>query len=156
MNYWDSSAIVPLLVEEERTDRSAALLRGDRDIVTWWLSKVECASALNRLRRDDAFSEEQLGESLALLDTLSSGWIEVQPGARLRATALRLLRVHSLKAADAMQLAAAVAIAETDRSMLPFVTYDDRLSRAAQREGFRLAAVQSAPPHTAGRSAPTP
>jgi predicted nucleic acid-binding protein len=40
-----------------------------------------------------------------------------------------------------MQLAAAVMVAETDRSMLPFVTYDDRLSRAARREGFSLSEV---------------
>ncbi len=140
MKYWDSSAIVPLLVGEAQTDSSVALLRDDREIVTWWLSNVECASALNRLWRDDSLSEDDLGQSFALLDTLSSGWIEVQPGPRVRTTALRLLRVHSLRAADAMQLAAAVMIAESDRSMLPFVTYDERLARAARREGFPLTA----------------
>lgn len=139
MKYWDSSAIVPLLVSEGRTDDSVALLQGDADIVTWWLTRVECASALNRLWRDEALSEEELRESLGLLDALSSGWIEVQPGARVRATALRLLRVHPLRAADAMQLAAAVAVADNERPAIPFVAYDDRLLRAAEREGFRLA-----------------
>jgi hypothetical protein len=141
VKYWDSSAIVPLLVGEEHTGRSAALLRSDREIVTWWLSTVECASALNRLWRDGSLSEDELGQSLGLLDTLSAGWVEVQPGPRVRATALRLLRVHFLRAADAMQLAAAVMVADSDRSMLPFVTYDDRLSRAARREGFSLSEV---------------
>jgi predicted nucleic acid-binding protein len=50
--------------------------------------------------------------------------------------ATRLLRVHPLRAADALQLAAAIIAAEDDPRSLPFVTLDDRLALAAEREGF--------------------
>jgi predicted nucleic acid-binding protein len=47
-----------------------------------------------------------------------------------------LLRVHPLRAADALQLAAAIIAADSEPRSLAFVTLDDRLARAAEREGF--------------------
>jgi hypothetical protein len=52
--------------------------------------------------------------------------------------ARRLLRVHPLRAADSLQLAAAVLASEGRPSTLEFVCLDDRLGIAAQREGFRV------------------
>jgi hypothetical protein len=63
-------------------------------------------------------------------------WEEIRPGSRLRQTAERLLRVHALRAADALQLAAAITAADDDPRALPFVTLDERIARAAEREGF--------------------
>jgi predicted nucleic acid-binding protein len=51
---------------------------------------------------------------------------------------MRLLRLHSLRAADALQLAAAIVLSEHDPATLPFVTLDDQLARAAELEGFSL------------------
>ncbi len=51
---------------------------------------------------------------------------------------MRLLRTHSLRAADALQLAAARAASEERPDTLPFVTLDERLALAAQREGFAV------------------
>ena len=61
---------------------------------------------------------------------------EVEPGEELRESAKRLLRVHDLRTADALQLAAAVYVAEARPSTLEFVSLDDRLLAAARREGF--------------------
>jgi len=44
----------------------------------------------------------------------------------------------ALHAADALQLAAAVAAADDSAAQLPFVTLDTRLALAAQREGFEV------------------
>lgn len=62
------------------------------------------------------------------------------PSARGEANELahRLLRVHPLRAADALQLAAATIAAERRPPTLTFVTLDDRLRAAADREGFRI------------------
>lgn len=54
-------------------------------------------------------------------------------------TARRLLRVHALRAADALQLAAAIAASEADPASLKLVTLDERLAEAARREGFPVA-----------------
>lgn len=51
---------------------------------------------------------------------------------------MRLLRLHPLRAADALQLAAALVLAEHDPRTLPFVTLDERLALAAEQEGFEL------------------
>jgi predicted nucleic acid-binding protein len=62
----------------------------------------------------------------------------VQPVTAVRTTAIRLLRVHPLRAADALQLAAAIVAAEDHPATLQLVTLDERLAQAAEREGFEV------------------
>ena len=106
--------------------------------MTWWGSLIECASALNRQHREGGLSAGDLGQSLEDLQTLGATWLEVQPLERVRRRALRLLRVHALRSADALQLAAALTAAEEDPESLEFVSSDARLSTAAEREGFKV------------------
>ena len=65
-------------------------------------------------------------------------WQEVLPVPVVRRTAMRLLRVHPLRAANSLQLAAAVVLAEGHPAGVPFVTLDARLALAADREGFTV------------------
>ena len=67
---------------------------------------------------------------------MAQGWHEVDPNDIVRETAARLLRVHPLKAADALQLAAAFTVAEQRPASLEMLTLDERLASAAQKEGF--------------------
>lgn len=138
MKYWDSSALVSLLVEEPKSDERQVLLRRDRSIVTWWGSWVECASALNRLHREGHLDSGDLGRSLEQLQDFAASWMEVRPLQRLRRRAIRLLRVHPLRGADALQLAAALTAAAEDPSRLDLVSSDARLSEAARLEGFHV------------------
>lgn len=138
MKYWDSSAILPLLVEEADTERQESLLREDPQIVTWWASKIECASALNRLFRQGALDRDGISQALLDLETLASRWLEIQATERLRRRAIRLLRVHTLRAADAMQLAASLIAADENPQHLPFICSDMRLAVVAEREGFPI------------------
>ena len=75
---------------------------------------------------------------MARLTKLAKAWVEVQPSSSVRRVAIRLLRVHPLRAADALQLGAALVAAEDHPETLPFVTLDDRLADAATREGFEV------------------
>jgi uncharacterized protein len=111
-------------------------LRDDPAVVVWWATAVECVSALARLERDGLLDAEGTANAFGRLDELEAGWTEIQPVDRLRATAVRLLRVHPLRAADSLQLAAALVVAEGEPRSLPILTLDDRLAMAAQREGF--------------------
>jgi hypothetical protein len=124
---------VPLLVVEDASRACLSLLAEDLGLVVWWGTRLECASALARL--------EGVGASVQpareRLDVLATAWAEVEPTEPLRRTAVRLLRVHPLRAADALQLAAAVIWSEGAPDM-PFVTLDERLANAADREGFRV------------------
>lgn len=54
----------------------------------------------------------------------------------IRSRADRLLGIHTLRAADALQLAALLAASEERPADLPLVTLDDRLANAARKEGF--------------------
>ncbi len=136
MKYWDSSALAALIVEESTSAERRALLRQDHRIVTWWGSWIECASAVNRLHREGGIDGTELGQSLELLQRLASTWLEVRPLERVRRRALRLLRVHPLRGADALQLAAALTASEEEPASLAIVSSDARLSAAAQLEGF--------------------
>ena len=136
MRFWDSSALVPLLVLEDTSQAIQAALETDPDVILWWGTPIECASALGRRERDGDVSVEGTSAALARLDALRSAWVEVQPVDRVRATAVRLVRTHPLRAADALQLAAAIAAAEEHPDTLPFVTLDAHLADAASRERF--------------------
>lgn len=137
MKFWDASALIPLLLREPTTDDVVALLEDDPELVTWWASPVECASAAARLRRDGMLSVAEESSLLGNLDVLRAACHEIQAGEELQRVALRLLRVHALRAADALQLAAALTWAGSP----PFdgaelVTLDERLGEAAALEGF--------------------
>ena len=138
MRYWDSSALIPLLVTEEASGAMEALRRDDPAIVTWWGTSVECVSALARLERDGALPAVDVRSALERLRQASHGWVEVPATDDVREQAIRLLRGHRLRAADALQLAAAVVASDFQASTLEFVSLDARQREAAEREGFPI------------------
>ncbi len=116
-----------------------SLYRADAGVLAWWGTRVECASAIARLERENKLQPRSASAARGRLQRFAVTWQEVQPSELLRDHALRFLRVHDLRAADALQLAAGVAAAEGRPSTLAFVCLDDRLAAAAEREGFPLA-----------------
>jgi uncharacterized protein len=142
VKFWDASAIVPLLMTETTTRAVQALAANDAMLVGW-ATEVECASAIARLEREGALNEAALREAFQRLTQLATGWHEVDPSDSIRETAIRFLRVHPLRAADALQLAAAFVAAERRPSSLEVVTLDDRLAGAARKEGFVVIEVPS-------------
>jgi predicted nucleic acid-binding protein len=137
VRYWDTSAVVPLLLEQEETDTVMRLLSEDPEMAAWWGTAVECASAAARLRREERLTVAEEERVLERVATLRASWLEVLASEDVREHAVRLLRVHSLKAADALQLAAARVWAGAG-SGAELVTYDERLALAARLEGFRV------------------
>ena len=104
---------------------------------------MECASALARLKRDATLDPRAAVLAFDRLKQLASGWHEVDPSDIVRETAMRLLRVHPLRAADALQLAAALIAAEQRPASLEMLTLDERLASAARKEGFAVIDVVS-------------
>jgi hypothetical protein len=136
--FWDSSAVVPLLVDESPRDALLDLLRRDSGMIVWWGTPVECASAISRREREGALGMEAVGQAFDRLSTMAGEWHEVLASHAVRAAAQRMLRVHPLRAADSLQLAAALVAAEHEPASLDLVSLDDRLTEAASREGFRI------------------
>lgn len=137
MRFWDTSALVPLVLEQESTETVTRLLDADPEIAAWWGSAVECASAAARLRREERITVEEEGQALAIVRRLRDSWMEVLPSEEVLEQATRLLRVHPLRAADALQLAAARVWAGSEGGA-GFVTFDERLGLGARLEGFRV------------------
>ena len=136
MKYWDSSAVVPLLLVEPGSEDLMALLEDDPVMLAWWGTRVECTAAVARREREGALGVAAAGAALERLHALAAQWHEVLPGDGIRTTAERLLRVHPLRSADGLQLAAAIVAAEHEPRTLAFVSLDERLTEAAGREGF--------------------
>ena len=138
MKFWDTSALVPLVVEEPATDALRGVLSQDRDAVVWMLTSVELLSTLARLGRMSEELEDVLPTARAEVMDLFARCATVTHAGEVRRRAERLVSVHPLTAADAMQLAAAL-IASGDRpESLDFVTLDKALARCARLEGFRV------------------
>lgn len=138
MNFWDSSAIVPVCVNEPATAAAKSILAKDPYTVVWWATRTECLSALARQTREGGITTAGERQARQVLETLAKSWTEIQPTDRLRATAERLLAVHPLRAADAFQLAAALLWCRGQTSGMSIVCFDDRLRVAAHKEGFCL------------------
>ena len=138
MKFWDASAIVPLLVADSTTPRIQALARRDPDMLVWWGSEVECVSAVARLERAGALDPTGAALASNRLTELANGWHEIEPSEIVRENAVRSIRVHPLRAADALHRAAAFLAAERRPATLQVVTLDDRLAEAARKEGFAL------------------
>jgi hypothetical protein len=137
MKFWDSSAVIPILVMEATTPIVSEILVQDRQMHVWWATEVECVSTLARLERENV-APSIIEAALDRLAALREDWSEIAAGAGVRDTAKRLLRVHALRAADSLQLAAASVLADGDPGSVTVVSLDDRLRDAARREGFQL------------------
>ncbi len=138
MRYWDTSALLPLCVREPSSALLTRTFTEDSGVITWWGTRLEATSALARLERDGALAGAGQRAASARLGALAAAWAEVEPGVVVREQAERLLRIHPLRAADALQLAAAIVASGHRPPTLPLVSLDQRLSEAARREGFPL------------------
>ena len=141
MWFWDSSAIVPLVVREPTSTECRRLLRADRGMAVWALSRTEVVSALRRRAREDVLAAHGLASALKKLGQLASGWVEVQELIEVRGHAERLLGEYPLRAADALQLAAAFVHADGSPKNRQLVVFDEALADAARDLGFTTIGV---------------
>jgi predicted nucleic acid-binding protein len=153
MRFWDSSAIVPLLVLEKETEQCIRAFQFDPEVMVWTMSKVEVFSALCRRFREGVLREIDFDSAkkrfreggLREIDFDSAKKrmndffdiaFEIVSLPKVKDRALRLLQVHQLRAADAMQLASVLVATQEDPSRVQIMSFDDRLTLAAKREGF--------------------
>ncbi|MCL5966756.1 MAG: type II toxin-antitoxin system VapC family toxin [Deltaproteobacteria bacterium] len=137
MMYWDASAVIPLCLKEPATPVVREIARRDGAIAAWWGTPVECLSAFARLRREGVLATDGERQARLVLSRLVSVWTEILPGDNVREGAARALLLHPLRAADSLQLAAALVWADGRPAGQPFVCLDTRLRESAAREGFR-------------------
>jgi len=138
MKFWDSSAVVPLLLPQDSTPRLQNRYAADPLLNVWCLTPVEAWSAVCRLRRDGLVDSPLMRIARGRLRALIGSWVEIDDLKAVRSRAQRLLETHVLRAADALQLAAALVLVSERPERFGFVTLDERLAEAAEREGFEI------------------
>lgn len=138
MRFWDSSAVIPLVIEEPTSELATSWLGEDDAVVIWTLTPIEVVSALERRVREGTLNEREAlaaeDNALSFLES-SHEIIAIEPA---KALARRILRTHPLRVADSLQLAGALLWAEGNPDGNVFHTLDKRLGLAALREGFRV------------------
>lgn len=135
--FWDASALVPLCVHEASSRKAHTQLRTFLPVV-WWGTPVEIHSAIGRAHRLGELNDQERQSALSRLKLLSGGWREVLPGDELRDLASRLLDAHDLRAADSLQLAAALIWCQDRPARRSFLSADRRLSTAAKDRKFSI------------------
>ena len=138
MRFWDTSALVPLFVAEAATPRARRWLADDPDVTVWTLARVELLSALARRRRLQPSAAPRLLQARREALATWERWSEVTAVELVRRHAERLVETHPLRAADALQIGAALVVAGADPPTLEFVTLDDQQAQAAEREGLQV------------------
>jgi uncharacterized protein len=133
--FWDSSALVSLCVRQPASPRAHSLHSRFQPVV-WWGSLVEIQSAFCRLCRDGDITQAERQDAQSRLRLLSAAWREILPGDRVREFAFLLLESYPLRAADSLQLAAAMIWCDQNPAGRRFICGDRRLSEAAESAGF--------------------
>jgi predicted nucleic acid-binding protein len=106
------------------------------DVVVWWSTPVEIASALARLVRMKQLDSGDWTRASRLAKSLADSWSVIQPSDALRAKATQLVDRYDLRAGDSLQLAAALEWCEDAPHGHVFLTADQKLREAASLSGF--------------------
>lgn len=138
MRFWDTSAIIPLAVEESTSALMDSLLREDMDMAVWWSTEVECVAALSAKFRRKHYDRRDIEDTLNRIGSLIEAWSEVQPVDEVRIQAERLLFVHKIRAMDSQQLGAALVWSDGKVRGTELVSLDHEMRIAARNEGFRV------------------
>lgn len=138
MRFWDSSALAAYFIPEAATKEVQRWFHADPEVTVWVLTRVELMSAIARRGRERPESIAELQRIQSNVISASGRWFTLAKVDQVRLIAERLVMTHPLRAADALQLGAAIVAADGDPSSLEFVTLDRRLADAALREGFPI------------------
>lgn len=134
--YFDSSALVKLVVEEPGTSLVSGLWDGCDAALSSRLAHPEVCAALWAARRNSDLTEDGLRSALA---TWEEFWAAVRPvelTASVERRAGELAGQRALRGADAVHLASALALGSSD---LVVAVWDRRLHAGAVAEQLAVA-----------------
>jgi uncharacterized protein len=133
--YFDTSAVIPLIIEEPSTPVCQRLWNDATRIASVRLLYAEASAALARAHRMARLTTTQLDEAMAALDDIVAELDQVEVNDQLVRTAGALARTHGLRGYDAVHLGAGMYISDSE---VVFVTGDSSLAAAAQAQGFAV------------------
>lgn len=135
--FWDTSALIPICLHEPTSPMAAALALQFSQVV-WWGTFAEMHGAIARVVRAGTLDPLAAHRSLQVMSELSQKWDEILPSPSVRKDACDMLDVHPLRAADGLQLGAALTWCRNRTAGRTFISGDIRLCEAAALEGFSV------------------
>lgn len=135
--FWDASVLVPLCVDQAPTPL-AFRFNSKYQKAVWWTTHVEIVSALARMLRRQEITPLEYAQALQQVEGLANLWDVVEPSVNVERHARALLELYPLRAADALQLAAAMEWCEGKPRGNVLLTFDQRLREAAALAGFTV------------------
>lgn len=137
MFFWDSSAIVALLLYEKETERIRSFLEQSEELSAYIsvITPLEIASAIVRKIQDGAITLKQADLARLIISEFRKEVYLVFADQNVLDIALHLQKIYSLKVADAIQLASA-RVGTENPSVVNFLSLDEKLNNAARLEGF--------------------
>ena len=135
ISYFDTSAVVPLIVDEASTELCSRAWNDSTRVVCARLLYPEARAALARAERIGRLDGSQLRGAVAELDSIIAQVDHIEVTAALAQEAGELAEAHGLRGHDAVHLAAAAAVHDND---LVLVTGDTSLAAAARALGLAV------------------
>jgi uncharacterized protein len=136
--YFDTSAVVPLLIAEPGSARAASLWDGADRVVSVRLIYPETRAALAQAKRLGRLTARQLRDAVTGFDSLFEEIDLVEVDDALARHAGELAEVRQLRGYDAVHLAAADRIRDPN---VVVIAGDGALLDAATAEGMTIAAL---------------
>ena len=136
MSFWDSSAIVPLCLNESRSQSARIHWRRFRERYIWRETPVEIASAFARRTRERVLDDANRIKAEYRLKIVEAEWNTIEPSARMIDLARTFPAIYGLRALDSLQLAAALLWCKEFPKDKDFISADAKLLEAAKSIGF--------------------
>lgn len=139
--YFDSSALVKLVVDEEGSDAVTRLWDGAAVVLSSRVAHPEVSAALAAAYRSERLALRAYGRANQDWRQFRAALRIVELSPRVEAYAADLTYVHALSGFDAIHLASALGLEDAP---VVLATWDRRLLTAAQAEG--LVTLPATPP----------
>ncbi len=133
--YFDTSAVIPLIISEPSSDRCNRVWNEASRVVSARLLYPEARAALAKAERMGRLTATQRVDAVVELETIMTEVDHIEVTEVLARVAGELAQAHGLRGYDAMHLAAASAVADSD---LVLVTGDSDLANAANSLGIAV------------------
>ena len=133
--YFDTSAIIPLIISEPSSDRCNRVWNESSRVVSVRLLYPEARAALAKAERMGRISAAQRIAAIVELETIITMVDHIEVTEALAHRAGELAQSHGLRGYDAVHLAGASAVADSD---VVLVTGDSDLANAANSIGIAV------------------
>ncbi|MGB9498599.1 MAG: type II toxin-antitoxin system VapC family toxin [Dissulfuribacterales bacterium] len=134
--YLDTSSLVKLYVEEDKSPQIEILIRSSETVATSIVAYAEARAAFARRFREKSFTSDEHDRIKEFFDKDRRNYFILKITEDMARLAGNLAEKHALRGFDSIHLASALILHQEVSSPVVFSCFDDKLEKAAVREGL--------------------